>query len=465
MKKSIITFILIVLISFPTGVYAETVQPAEPTTEDFERMFSEILRYVDETYVHGDEVTEQQLFEAAIKGMFSQLDIYSEFMTAAEGQEFINSINSTYVGIGVQVNKIGDYVVITRVFKDSPASKAGIQKGDFFISINGNEVKGLSTQQILTYILGEEGTSIEMILGRGGATYQVSPIRSKIQAPTVESVPITELYNGLNTEEAQAIEYINVSSFAEKTDIEFNEAIEAAKAKGAKYLILDLRDNGGGYTNAAINVARTIVPKGPIVYFVDVEGKERVFSSTIEETPFEVVALVNEYSASATEFVAGAIKDSKVGQLVGETTFGKGVAQFMFEYDFGYYIKLTVEEFFTRDRNKINQVGVSPNFLVEIPDYIIGTTKYFVHDTSDGVYEFEKVLDYLGYEVGTPDRDFGQNTFAAINKFQLDQGLYGYGVCDLTTQSKINEALYKSIEESDPQLNKAVSLILEKMNK
>jgi carboxyl-terminal processing protease len=232
-------------------------------------------------------------------------------------------------------------------------------------------------------------------------------------------------------------------------------------------LILDMRDNGGGYVSTAVNVAKTIIPEGPIVYFENSDGTERVYSSSLDEdeVPFEIVALVNKHSASATEFVAGAIKDSGVGELVGETTYGKGVAQFMFDYEFGYKLKLTMEEFFTRDKNKINKIGVDPDYFVEIPDYLIGNTRYFINDQLSEVIEIEKVLNHLGYNVGNPDFLFDQKTFDAIKQFQIDQGLYGYGVCDLTTQTKLNEALQASIEAKDPQLNTAVSLILNKIDK
>lgn len=462
MKKILIVMVLVILMSFPTTIHAET---TEPTLSDYERMFIQVLEFIKEGYIYGEQLSEKQLFEAAMKGMFSELDIYSEFMTATEGQEFTNSLSSSYVGIGVQLTQSGDYIKITKVFKNSPAERAGIKKGDYFISVNGVDTKGFTTQQILSHVLGEEGTSVNIVFGRGGTTFNTTLERSKVVIPTVERIPITDLYDGLTESEAKEIEYIYLSSFSEKTDIDFKEAIKEAQESGAKYLILDMRDNGGGYVSTAVNVAKMIVPKGPIVYFENADGTERVYSSTLEEAPFEITVLVNEYSASATEFVAGAIKDSGVGELVGETTFGKGVAQFMFDYEFDYKLKLTMEEFFTRDKNQINKIGVDPNYFVEIPDYLLGDARFFINDQKTEVIGIEKILNHLGYNVGSPDNLFDLKTFDAIKKFQIDQGLYGYGVCDFTTQLKLNEALQKAIEAKDPQLNTAVGLVLNKIHK
>jgi carboxyl-terminal processing protease len=453
-----------VFVSFPIASYAETTTTVE-TTVEYDRMFKEVMDYVRGTYIKGDELTEQQLFEAAMKGMFGELDVYSEFMTPAEGAEFTESLNATYVGIGVQLTTVGEYIGISKVFKGSPALAAGVKKGDYFVSVDGVSVKGFSTEELLKLVLGEEGTTVKITFGRGGTTYAVDIIRTLIKIPTVETLKISDLYKGLKAEDENQIAYISLSSFSQKTDIEFKDAIGVAQSTGAKYLILDMRNNGGGYVSTAVNIAQSIVPEGPIVRFVDASGAEVVHSSTAKSVPFEIVVLVNEYSASATEFVTAAIQDSKAGTVVGETTYGKGVAQYFAGYEQGYIIKLTMEEFFSRNNNKINEVGVKPDYFIEIPDYLMGETKYYLHDEVDNVIQVEKVLNFLGYNVGTPDKKYDRKTFNAVKKFQLDHGLYGYGGCDFSTQAKLNEAMLKSIEANDPQVHKAVSLILDKIHK
>ncbi|PKM52613.1 MAG: hypothetical protein CVV02_00310 [Firmicutes bacterium HGW-Firmicutes-7] len=465
MKKIIMVLAVLIMLSTPMASSYAQADVTVQTNVEYEKMFKEVMEFLRESYVEGDKLTDKQLFEAAMKGMFNELDAYSEFMTPEESEQFVKSLNSNYVGIGVQLSTVGDYIGITKVFKGSPALAAGVETGDYFVNVDGVDVKGYSSKKLLDLVLGEEGTNVKITFGRGGSTYNVNIKRALISIPTVESVKVTDLYEDLNSEEEAQIAYISISSFSKNTGTEFEGAIEEAKTAGAKYLILDMRNNSGGYVSTAVKVSQSIVPKGGIVHFVNSNGIVVDHTSTLESAPFEIVVLVNEYSASATEFVAAAIQESNAGKIVGERTYGKGVAQYSIPYGQDYTIKLTMEEFFTRDYNKINHIGVKPDYFVEIPDYIIGDAKYYLYDNLDGVTQVEKVLDFLGYDVGTPDANYDMKTFNAVKKFQIDNGLYGYGICDFTTQTKLNEVMIKSIEKNDPQFNKAIQLILGKIHK
>lgn len=454
-KRCLGVVLLLIIFIIPTDINA-----AESSNVEYDRMFKEVMEFIRESYIGGEELTEKELFEAAMKGMFNILDPYSSFMTPSEKEKFTNSIRSEFVGIGVQLVPIGDNIVITDVFENSPALQGGVQKGDYFVKVDGTNVKGFTTDELLKLVLGKEGTYVNITFGRGGVNYDLKLKRSVVQIPSVKVLKVSDLYKGLNEEQEKEIGYIRISGFTDKSDIEFEEAIRTAKARGVKKLILDMRDNGGGYVNTAVNIAKSIVPEGPIVFFVDADGNEIVYNSTAKEIPFEIVALVNENSASATEFVAAAIKESGVGKIVGETTYGKGVAQYMVDYEQGYTIKLTFEEFFSRNRNKINNVGVIPDYIIKVPNFLYGNQKYYIHDNNEGVFEVEEILSYLGYDVGASDNLFDKKTYNAIKKFQSDIGLYSYGGCDFTTQAKLNEALYKSINENDLQIAKAVSLFV-----
>lgn len=449
-----ITLLLIILI-MPMDLYA-----ANSTSIEYDKMFKEVMEFIKDSYIDSEELTEKELFEAAMKGMFNVLDPYSTFMTPEEEKSFTNSLRSEYVGIGVQLITIGDYIGITHVFDNSPALEKGVQKGDYFVKVDNIDVKGFTTDELLDLVLGKEGTYVDITFGRGGINYDVKLKRSVVKIPSVEYKDISELYKGLTKEQEKEIGYISISSFAEKSDNEFEEALNIAKEKNIKYLILDLRDNSGGYVNTAVNIGRKIIPKGPIVYFNNGYGDETVYSSVLEEAPFKIMALVNENSASATEFIAAGIQDSGVGKIVGETTYGKGVAQYIFNYKQGYTIKMSFEEFYSRNKNKINNIGVIPDYIIEVPNYLYGNQKYYIYDSNEGVLKIEKILDYLGYDVGIPDESYDRKTFNAIKRFQLENGLYSYGVCDFSTQAKLNEVLYKSTLENDLQLSKAISLFI-----
>jgi carboxyl-terminal processing protease len=175
--------------------------------------------------------------------------------------------------------------------------------------------------------------------------------------------------------------------------------------------------------------------------------------------------LVNERSASASEILAGAIKDSKVGILVGEKTYGKGVIQKIYETKDGRAFKMTVEEYLTRDEHHINKLGIQPDVKVPVPGYIYGDdTKLTESDRGEQVYQMEKILEFLGYDIKNPDEFYDEETKNAVAAFQKDQGMYAYGMADFSTQNQLNEVLLKKKEENDIQLKKAYE-ILEKQVK
>lgn len=437
----------------------------DDTSIDYGTLFNQIMETVKQDYLNTDDISEKELFEAAMKGMFDKLDQYSLFMTPKENQSFTNAISPSIVGIGVGLKRIGDETIITNVFEGSPAYNAGVKKGDYFKAVDGQDVTDMAVDDLLNLVLGEEGSNVIITFGRGNSDYTVTIKRAVVKVPSVEAKDISELDKDVDKSIASQIGYINISSFSGTADKEFDIALQKVEESGAEYLILDMRNNGGGYVSTAVNIAKKLVPEGEIVSFVDNSGNEVVYSSDLQDPPYQIVALVNGNSASATEFVTGALQDSKVATIVGETTYGKGVAQYLLPIPEDYTIKLTVEEFFTRDHHKINGLGVTPDVVANIPNYIAGDVKYYINDKADEITNIENILTLLGYDVGTPDNNYDQKTFDAIKKFQIDQGLYGYGACDFTTEKYLNTALQKSVLEHDPQLEAAVQVIMNKMNK
>lgn len=458
--KGLVLFIMIVMFALPNSIYGSEVNEEEL---NYGELLNEAMNLVKEHYIDGNELTEKELFEAAMNGMFSKLDRYSSFMTPSELSTFENAINQDYVGIGVQLLEKGDYISITRVFDGSPAQEGGVLKGDYFVSVNDVSVKGLTSEEVVEKVIGEEGTKVKIVFGRGNENYTLELTRRRLEIPSVSYLPISEVYEDLGEMEKEKMAYIQISSFSSNADKEFERALERAEKDGVEYIILDLRDNGGGYVSSGVNIAREIVPEGMIVSFQDASGNVSTYKSKLEDAPFEIIALINENSASATEFVAAAIKESGAGVLVGQTTYGKGVAQSIFSFEEEYTIKLSMNEFFSRDNKKINGLGVSPNYEVKIPSLMPIVQRYYLKDRGEAILYLEEILDFLGYEVGNVDENFDRETLNGIKKFQKDQGLYSYGICDFTTQERLNSALIQSIEEKDPQLDKAISLVLEKV--
>jgi len=250
-----------------------------------------------------------------------------------------------------------------------------------------------------------------------------------------------------------------LTSFADKSDEDLSVEIKKSIAAGATYLLLDMRNNGGGYLETVENISKEILPAGNIVTLKDKEGTSTTTKSSLAKAPFTIVLLVNGSSASATEIFAAAVKDSNVGVILGEKTYGKGVAQSIYQVGTDYYTKVTTQEFYSPKGNKINGVGVTPDIIVDIPSLITVEERLFIGDKKAEVKNVEDILAFLGYFEETPDEKFTGATFTAIKDFQKSVGLYAYGVGDFTTQNKLNLEYSKAFASNDVQLKRAIEWI------
>ena len=422
--------------------------------------FKEILEIISSSYL-DPSVDAEVLFESAIDGMVNSLDEYSAFHNKEEMNEFLNRVDSKFVGIGVRIN---DKLVIEKVFKGSPAMEAGVKEGDVIKSIDGKNVQNTKLEDAMGILLGKEGTQVSITFIRDGKDYTVIITRRKFNITTVETKELGSKYNNIEKEKISKIGYIGISSFGEKTSTEFKEIYDEFIKSGKEYLILDLRDNTGGYINQGIAIGNMLVPEGPLVNIVDRNGKKYTYSSDLKKPPFYVIGLINGNSASTTEFLVAAIKESGVGVLVGEKTYGKGVAQHGHTFDDEYMLVLTQEEFKTRKNNTIHNVGVLPNFRVPIPKTVITNKKLELNNETFEVYDLKQGLIYLGYQVTSMNSKFDQETKEAVKKFQKDNNMFSYGVFDFATQRKLNEAIVNKRNNTDIQLDKAMEIILSKIN-
>ncbi|VDN48954.1 conserved exported protein of unknown function [Petrocella atlantisensis] len=422
-----------------------------------------VMQMILSNHINADEITPEMLFEAAMNGVFDVLDPYSMYIGASNAESFTDTLNNSYVGIGVSLIQEGDYVVIERVFLDGPAYKNGLKVHDKIVSAQGTSLVGKTPSEAATIIVGEEGTEVSLRINRQGYEFDMTLIRGKVTINAIDQVNLSELYPDIPKTVADQIGFLKISSFTRNVDEELEPILEAYKSEGKKYLLLDMRDNGGGYVDSAVNVSNLLVPEGPVLRFVNNTGREIVYYSELKDPSFKIVALVNRNSASATEFVAAAISESGIGSLVGETTYGKGLAQYLYTLDDGAVVKLTQETFYSRSNKPINDIGVTPDILVEYPSYLTKTSKFYPHDKHAEILEVESILAFLDYEVGTPDDLYDNKTFEAIKQFQSDQKVYVYGICDYLTQDLLNKAFMEKKSEKDLQLDKAVETLMTQM--
>ena len=307
------------------------------------------------------EIDENNMLEQTIKGYVNGLnDEYSEYMTAEEWEEFETVALGNYVGIGIYmgVDK-NDNVTVIEPIKDSPAEKVGLKAGDIIVSVNDENVLGVDSEIVSNMIKGEPGTKVKITVAREDEYLDFEIERKEIKVYHVES----ELLEN-------NIGYIGLITFDGGCTAELKQHYNDLKAKGAKKFILDLRNNNGGLVEEALSMLDLFLPKDQTVLItVDSDGnkeiKKTLGSQTIKE---DLVVLVNEYSASAAEIVAGALKENERAELIGTKTYGKGVIQTVFSLQDGSALKLTCEEYFTPKETKINKVGIEPDYVIDL-DY------------------------------------------------------------------------------------------------
>lgn len=328
------------------------------SSEDISDSLDEIRTIIDRVY--KGEVNDENLKDAAIKGYVEGLgDEYTEFMTASEW-ESLDSTLSDYVGIGIYLAEkkdTGETVVLGTVHEDSPAAQAGIQAGDIIKEINLEDVSTKGSEYISSKIKGIEGSTVKIKVLRGEEELVFDIERRSIKMYQIKS----EILNG-------NIGYIDFDSFTDTSYEEFKTAYESLVSQGAKSLIVDLRDNTGGYVNSALNIADMFVDEGKTLLITEDKNgnREEEYSKTGKVIDMPVVVLVNEYSASASEILTGILKDYGVAKIVGTKTYGKGVMQSIFTGILNGALKVTTAEYFSPNGNKINKVGIEPDEVVEL---------------------------------------------------------------------------------------------------
>ena len=317
-----------------------------------------IQSIIDQVFLYDEDATEVE--DYIYRGMMAGLnDPYSVYYTHEELVELQQQTEGVYYGIGAYIAQDTEmgYTRISKIIKNTPAEESGLQQDDYIYQINGEDMQGKDSTYVVSKIKGEEGTKVTITVIREGASepVDIEVERRKIESPTVE-------YEMLDDNMA----YIQITEFDLVTTDQFEKVYDQAKADGMKGLILDLRSNPGGNLSTVCDIARMILPKGLIVYTEDKYGKREEYTCDgANEIKVPLVVLTNGYSASASEILAGAIKDYGIGTLVGTTTYGKGIVQKVINLSDGSAVKLTVSTYYTPNGNNIHKIGIDPDVEVE----------------------------------------------------------------------------------------------------
>lgn len=322
-----------------------------------EAKLSVIEKIVDAAYL--EEADEDQLEEYVYKGYVAGLgDPYSAYYTKEEYDELNEENTGAYVGIGVTIGKdanTGEFI-FGETYEGGPAKEAGIQEGDIILKINGESVEGMELDTLISKIKGKENVTVQFVIQREGEEMDIEVTTREVEIVTVKSEMLDN-----------KIGYIELSQFIEVSAEQFKAAYEKLKEDGATSLIVDLRDNPGGLLSEVVDIADYFLPKDKmIVYTKDKNGKGDEYKSSNEQLiDMPVVVLVNGDSASAAEILTGVIKDYKIGTIVGENTFGKGIVQKFYPLGDGSAVKLTVEKYYTPNGNDIHKKGIAPDIEVK----------------------------------------------------------------------------------------------------
>ncbi|RRD95335.1 S41 family peptidase [Clostridiales bacterium COT073_COT-073] len=347
----------------PATERAENAGSATRNNRWFEQKVREIDRQLNQRYI--EEIDKDKMYEAAVKGYVDALgDPYTNYLTREEFEEFNRDLSGTYEGIGVPIVRDADTKAVTIIapYKDSPGEKAGLKAGDIIVAVDGDDIAGIEVDEVARRIRGQKGTQVTLTVQRKkGNKFDVLDIpiiRDEVIIPTIEAKMLEE-----------QIGYIAIFGFDEPTADQFSRELNQLKNQGIKGLIIDLRGNPGGYLEIATEIADEIMHKGLVVYIEDKNGNREDFSAVNSaKLEMPIAVLVDGGSASASEILAGALKDHKLATIVGTTTFGKGLVQNTIPFLDGSALKVTIAKYYTPNGHYIHSKGIEPDVKVELEE-------------------------------------------------------------------------------------------------
>lgn len=333
------------------------------------------------------EVDDEKLLDGQLKGMLQSLeDPYSIYMTKEEFDDFMEHTKGVYGGIGVIVSPGEDNLItVVSPIEDTPGEKAGIKTGDKIIKVNGEEFTADKMDMAVKIMKGKPGEDVTLTILREDKEgkknqFDLTIKREEIRLKSVKSSVVEK-----------NIGYIKIISFDDLTYEDFKEELNKLQKQKVKGIVLDLRNNPGGLLDVCANIADEFLDDGDIVYTETRDGEREYLKSNKMSIDLPLVLLVNEGSASASEILAGAIKDRERGVLVGTKTFGKGIVQRIFKLPDGSGYKLTVSEYFTPNGTNIHGIGITPDVVVELPEDVEFTGIEYLEDD----IQLQKALEIL----------------------------------------------------------------------
>lgn len=401
------------------------------------------LQYVDPVSV--TDLLSAYMATDTIEGMLESLgDEYTRYMDREAYKAYSEDVEGTYSGIGIHVGLRNGQTTVIAPMPDTPADRAGLASGDIIVAIDGKSTENMSLEEAVSLMKGPEGTRVVLTIQRGeDPLREVQIVRARITVPVVD---YEMLEDGLG--------YVGIVTFTADTAEQTQRALDSLISQGAKGVVLDLRWNGGGLFDQAILVASMFVEDGPIVHRVGRDGirNTHVKSTNVPQYDLPMVVLVNEWSASSSEILAGALKDTNRAYLVGTQTFGKGVVQGVFPLSDGGALSLTTDRYLTAGGHSIHGEGITPDFIVELPVYQTAGTQDEESPVDKSVANADDLLD-------SPQTTASEDGGAPVAGVAGDDGVTETPIEDGGDSGVASADETDSIVVEDTQLIKAMEVL------
>lgn len=417
-------------------------------------LYDQIYKTIESDFLDTTE-SEKSIQDRMLYGMVAALgDPYTSYMSVQESQTLTDSINGSVQGIGITFSTISAGGVVLAVYKGTPAEKAGLLRGDVITHVQGTSVAGYTSDKIKSAVSGESGSSVALKVLRNGKSIDLTAQRASVE---------TSVSYEVRTSGQNKIGYLQVTTFGESTATYIEEALKSFQKENVQTLVIDLRDNGGGYLNAAQDILDLFIEKDKVLVSTqNVSGKEESFRSTDRpKYHFENgFVLCNGETASASEVMIGALKEYLGYKLVGSQTFGKGIVQTQLTLSDSSVLKYTNAKWLTPNGHNINGEGFEVDYKVKttsLNDFHIGEFKgpYHYDQVDDNIKYMQEMLKELGYKIDRTDGYFSKSTEDAFKTFEKKYGLDVNGIYDKNDATIVLSALlyhiYQELEDVDYQ--------------
>lgn len=453
-KKNFLSFCLVIFIIFSTTQCFAQTNPRISAKQNnrYADILQQLYFYIQQNYV--EEVDPELLYEGAIKGMLEALDDpYSSYLDKSAWRSLTDTTDGSFGGVGLSITKATSstpekpaYVYVAQPIENSPGEKAGIQSGDYIIEIEGVDTSTITMEEVLGMLRGNVGESVNLKIRRGkNIEFERTLVRAIIQNPTVKYGMIEDTNIG----------YIRLSEFSSNATDKFQEALDSFAKSSYKSLIIDLRNNGGGLLSTAVNIADKFIDEGLIVEtksrlaYENQKYSAKKSNTVVRNLP--VVVLINGASASASEILSGALKDTKKAYLVGEKTYGKGSVQIPSALVNSDGFKITVARYYTPSDVNIDKIGIQPDLEVKFPEFSEENEKALVELT-----ETTEIEDYVELHPNMTENQISLYAKELSKKYNIEERFLRKMI-----RNEVNKAKPAMLYDLDydVQLDKAIEIL------